>query len=177
MRLHWKEICQVQCQTHAPVPIRPAPNPAQGSPKASCPHSHHQAAAKHPPPPRHAECQGHTTPTMQPHSQPRSTTETMPAANTAKHRGRPTQTPERKLILRFRVAATHAQTASATTTGHAQRSRAMREKARQRHGSKKLRTKRLKQPLHLPRHQPERSHGTRAKHPHSTHSFFLTIEH
>ena len=63
-----------------------------------------------PPPPRRAE--------KQPHPQPRCTTETIPAANTAKHRGQPTQTPGRKLILGFRVAATHAQTANAINTGH-----------------------------------------------------------
>ena len=64
--LHWKEICQVKCQTHAPLPTRPAPNPVQGPPKASRPHSHDQVATKHTPPTHHAKHQGHTTPTMQP---------------------------------------------------------------------------------------------------------------
>ena len=91
------------------------------------------------------------------------------------HRGQPTQTPERKLILRFRVAATHAQTASTTNTGHVipptigkttRQARKNphtttkqdgREKAYQRHGSKKLRTKCPKQPPRPARHQPERS--------------------
>ena len=52
----------------------------QGPPKASWPHSHHQAATIHP---HHTEHQDHTTSTMQPHPQARNTMETMPIANTA----------------------------------------------------------------------------------------------
>ena len=40
---------------------RPTPNPAQGLPKSSCPHSHHQAVTKHAPPPRRAGPGPHNT--------------------------------------------------------------------------------------------------------------------